>query len=122
MGKTFTAIGIIILICVAALATYSYLSKPSFLIINHTTKDIDEIKILWRDNSKTIKGLKTGQNIKTYIRSEAAAKFIVIFADSKSIESKAIYFTSGTKIIADIFDNKVDVRYDFKERNKKNLP
>jgi hypothetical protein len=39
--------------------------------------------------------------------------FAVRFADGREIESKPVYFTSGTTINASISEDSVDVSYDF---------
>lgn len=113
MKKVLGVVGLFVVILIIAFAVFVHFNRPSFLIKNHTKKELTDVKVYWRDNVKKLPAIKAGQSLKMYIAAEAAAKFVVTFPDSKIIEGKDIYFTGGTKIIVDIYDGNIETKYDF---------
>jgi len=113
MKKAIFIISILAIILVLSFAISAYLARPSFKLINHTQRDIKEVQVFWRDKTMKLAGIKAGGKEKIHINSEAAAKFIATFADSRIVESGEIYFTSRLNIIVDIYDNEIKLVYDF---------
>jgi len=115
MKKLFSIIVILISVLIPVFFVAGYLNRPSFEVINYSQKDVKGIRVYWRDKSRDISGIKSGQREKIYINSEAAARFEVTFSDSKVIKSDEIYFTGGTKVIVGIYNNEVKLSYNFQK-------
>ncbi|MDO8535500.1 MAG: hypothetical protein Q7S30_00580 [Candidatus Omnitrophota bacterium] len=106
---------IIGIILAASFSILAYLDRPCFELINHAQKDIKEIEVFWNNKTMKAPNLKAGAKEKIYINTEAAAKFVVMFTDSKIIESDAIYFTNGIMVSVDIYDNEIKLAYQLKK-------
>jgi hypothetical protein len=67
----------------------------------------------WLERSKDLGIVKAGSVKPITVRGEAAMVFSMRYADGREIESKPVYFTSGTTISVVISENSIDVKYDF---------
>jgi uncharacterized protein (UPF0333 family) len=103
------------LLVVIVSTTYVFVKETSsgarFRIANNSTQNVN-VTATWLERSKDLGIVKAGSLIPITVRGEAAMVFAVRYADGREIESKPVYFTSGTAINVRISEDSVDVRYD----------
>jgi len=87
-----------------------HLVDPSFIVMSDATKNVD-IRAEWRDKKLHIGILKPGSKYTFSVSDEAAMKFIVTYPNGDEIESKEIYFTSGTVVYSKVSDSSITVNY-----------
>lgn len=83
-----------------------------FRLANDTTKNVN-VTAIWLGKSRDLGVVKAGSHRPVTVRGEAAMVFAVRYADGREIESKPVYFTSGTTINVRISKDSIDVSYDF---------
>jgi len=87
-------------------------SGANFRIANNTTQNVN-VTAKRPEKSRDLGVVKAGSLIRVTARGEAAMVFAVRYADGREIESKPVYFTSGTKINVRISEDGVNASYDF---------
>jgi len=92
------------------LAAPSFFS-PEFEVKNESPGAVS-VTAAWRNSSKEIGEIESMSSMNFTINDEAAIIFMVKYDDGKIVESEELYFTSGSKVIATISSNGVEVRYD----------
>lgn len=108
---TFTAL----IIGAGALAYLAapYVATPEFVVKNESGVSI-EVTAQWRERSKKLGSLPAGSEQVFEVNDEAAMKFRVVYPSGRVITSEpAIYFTSGTKVIAVVGKSSIDVSTEF---------
>ncbi len=81
-----------------ALFSCSFESGIKLTFVNHTGKDLKDLNILYNDENKKLKGLKSNQEIFTYIvpKGETSLEVVVILNNNKEERSKLdTYFEEG---------------------------
>lgn len=58
--------------------------------------------------------MQSGERAEFKLRDETAISFEAQYSSGKSLRSKEMYFSSRAKIIADISDNEIAVKYEFR--------
>ena len=84
---------------------------PEFEVVNESTVPVFVVAE-WRNEEKIIGSIDPMSTYTFSVNAEAAMKFRVGYPGGEEVESEAIYFTSGTKVIATITSNEVRVGYD----------
>ena len=87
-------------------------SDAGFELVNGSA-DAVSVVAAWRNRGKDLGTIQPGKSFRFSLSDEAAMTFRVRYADGGELGNEPIYFTSGTKVIAMIYDSSVDVRYDF---------
>ena len=104
------------LLVVIVSTTYVFVKETSsgarFRIANNSTQNVN-ITANWLERSKDLGIVKAGSVKPITVRGEAAMVFTMRYADGREIESKPVYFTSGTTINVRISKDSVNVSYDF---------
>jgi hypothetical protein len=107
---TFATILVVILSTTYVLVRES--SHGARFRIKNNSMDNVNVTAIWLERRKDLGTIKTGATRPITVRGEAAMVFAVRFADGREIESKPVYFTSGTTINVSISEDGVDVSYD----------
>lgn len=104
------------LLVVIISTTYVFVKETGlgarFRIANDSTQNVT-VTAIWRDKRKDLGIVKAGSVKPITVRGEASMVFAVRYDDGREIESKPVYFTSGTTINVSISENSIDVKYDF---------
>ena len=104
------------LLVVIVSTTYVFVKETSsgarFRIANNSTQNVN-ITANWLERSKGLGIVKAGSVKPITVRGEASMVFAMRYDDGREIESKPVYFTSGTTINVRISKDSVDVGYDF---------
>ncbi len=110
--KKFFNIGVLFIIGVTAALVAHSLRGPQFEIINESTEIVFVIAS-WGNQKKDIGAIQPSAIHLFSIDAEAAMKFIARYPNGREIESKYIYFTSGTTVVATISQRDIEVKYGF---------
>ncbi|MBT8440262.1 MAG: hypothetical protein KJO91_11085 [Gammaproteobacteria bacterium] len=104
------------LLVVIVSTTYVFVKETSsgarFRIANNSTQNVT-VTANWLERSKDLGIVKAGSVKPITVRGEASMVFAMRYDDGREIESKPVYFTSGTTINISISKDSVDVSYDF---------
>jgi len=87
-------------------------SDPEFKVVNHSPEAVSVVAA-WRRHERNIGRIEPMSSLEFTIDDEAAISFIVRYSTDREMESEQLYFTSGTKVIAVISDDGIELRYDF---------
>jgi len=90
------------------------LKDPSFKIMNQS-QYIVQVSAHWRSESRELGAIQPSSTYLLTVDDEAAMKFTVRYPDGRVVDSKEIYFTSGTMVIATITENGIKVQHNFDE-------
>lgn len=101
-------------LAVLAISVILSFFNPEFEVINGASETVSTT-VVWRNNEKDLGNILPGAARKFSVDDEAAMVFRIFYAKGKVIESKPIYFSSGTKVIATISNEGIEVRYDFEK-------
>ena len=85
--------------------------KASFVGVNNSREPVFVVA-KWRNDAKQIGNIGAMSSFEFSLDAEAAIQFRVSYPDGATAESKPIYFTRGTKVIATITSDGVTVGYD----------
>ena len=110
ISKVLTVAATLFLAALLILAIPSF-SDPEFEFVNNSSEAVSVVAA-WRNNEREIGGVQPGTSHQFRVNDEAAMKFKIRYASGREIESEPVYFTSGTKVIATISNNSIEVRYD----------
>ena len=104
------------LLVVLISTTYVFVRETSsgahFRIANNSTQNVN-VTANWLERSKDLGIVKAGSVKPITVRGEASMVFAMRYDDGREIESKPVYFTSGTTINVSISEDSIDVKYDF---------
>lgn len=84
---------------------------PAFVVVNNSREPVFVVA-KWRNDAKQIGNIGAMSSFEFSLDAEAAIRFRVSYPDGATAESKPIYFTRGTKVIATITSDGVTVGYD----------
>jgi hypothetical protein len=103
------------LLVIVISTTYVFVKETTlgsrFHISNDSTQNVS-VTAIWREKSRDFGTIEADSVISFTVRDEASMVFTVRFADGREIESKPIYFISGTTIKVSIYEDSVDVSHD----------
>ena len=88
-----------------------FLTSPTFNVTNFAGASV-ELTVEWRDKMRDLGGIGPGRKIEFEIDDEAAATFVVAYADGSKLRSEPIYFTSGVVVYAEIHESNIEVSYE----------
>lgn len=100
------------LLVIVVSTTFIFVSEtdlgPQCYIANDSSDDIN-INAIRRDKIRDLGTVKVGSSTSFTVRGEDYLVFAVRYADGREIESKPIYFTSGTTVKISVSDERIDV-------------
>jgi hypothetical protein len=88
-----------------------YLGGPTFEVVNQSHQVV-YVSAYWRDKHKDIGPIQPSSSNMFKVNDEAAMKFTGRYPDGRILESKEIYFTGGTGVVATITEKGIEVKYD----------
>ena len=102
----------VVLFTALSILAIPFFSDADFEVVNGSSGAVSVVAA-WRNRGKDLGTIQPGKSFRFSLSDEAAMTFRVRYADGGELGNEPIYFTSGTKVIAMIYDSSVDVRYDF---------
>ncbi|HPE80476.1 MAG TPA: hypothetical protein PKZ35_10755 [Gammaproteobacteria bacterium] len=111
ISKALTAASILFFLALVIFAIPSFFD-PEFEVINRSSETVS-VFAAWRGSERDIGEILPQSSHRFSVDDEAAMTFKVRFASGREIESEPLYFTRGTKVIATISRDGMEVRYDF---------
>jgi len=91
----------------------SYVATPKFIVKNESDVNV-EVTAYWKQQSKNLGSILAGGEQMFELNDEAAMEFRVAYPDGQVITSSpAIYFTSGTTVIAVVTESAIKVNAEF---------
>ena len=91
----------------------SYVATPKFIVKNESDVNV-EVTAYWKQQSKNLGSILAGGEQMFELNDEAAMEFRVAYPDGQVItNSPAIYFTSGTTVIAVVTESAIKVNAEF---------
>ena len=101
------------LLVVAVSTTFVFIKGsargPRLLISNDSAQDVS-VTAIRSDRSRELGIVKAGSRISFVVRDEGSMVFAVQYEDGREIESKPIFFTSGTTTNVSISSDSIDVK------------
>lgn len=91
---------------------FYYLTEPRFTVINSSSEQV-LVRAYWREEEKVLGQLSPGKSITFTVNDEAAMSFTAEFPSGNKLESTGIYFTTSTKVVAEISAKEIKVQYGF---------
>jgi len=92
--------------------SFSYFTQPRFTVINSSSEQV-VVRAHWREEERVLGQLAPGKSITFTVNDEAAMSFTAEFPSGDKLESTGIYFTTSTKVIAEISAKEIKVQYGF---------
>ena len=90
-----------------------YVATPKFVVKNESGVSV-EVTAHWREKSKRIGSIVAGSKRVFEVNDEAAMEFRAVYPSGQVVTSSpAVYFTSGTTIIAVVTESAVEVSAEF---------
>ena len=111
ISKALTAASILFFLALVIFAIPSFFD-PEFEVINRSSETVS-VFAAWRGGERDIGEILPQSSHRFSVDDEAAMTFRVRFSSGREIESEPLYFTRGTKVIATISRDGMEVRYDF---------
>ena len=85
---------------------------PKFEVVNNFPEAVSVVAT-WGSNVKDIGRIEPMSSHQFSLDDEAAITFKVRYSSGREVESEPMYFTSGSKVVATISRNGIEMRYDF---------
>jgi hypothetical protein len=111
ISRVLTIASVLFLAALLALAMPSF-CDPGFEVVNNAPGAVSVVAA-WRSSEKEPGRIEPMSSSRFSINDEAAIMCKVKYTDGRVVESEKLYFTRGTRVIATITANGVEVRYDF---------
>ena len=108
--KFLTVAAVLFFVGLVILAVPSFFD-PVFEVVNESPEPVSVVAE-WQKEKKAIGIVGPMSSYVFSVNAEAAMMFRVSYSGGREAESEPIYFTSGTRVIATISSEKVEVRYD----------
>ena len=111
-GRIFnvlTAASLIFFVALVIMAAPSFFDAEIEVVNN--TSEVVSVVAKWRSIEKHIGKIESKSSYPLNIDDEGAIVFRVLFITGNVVETEPFYFTSGIKVIAEITDERVEVRY-----------
>ena len=111
--KKIFASGAFIFLILAIVLMYMVLPKfadPNFTVVNKTQEPV-KVTAYWRNNVKDLGFIQPASEYKFIVNDEAGMRFVGTFSGDSVIESNEIYFTAGSVVIAEVYDDKIKLDY-----------
>jgi hypothetical protein len=108
--NALTVASALFLLALIVLAIPSFMD-PEIEVVNDSPETV-AVVASWRNHEKRLDGIQPGASREFTVDDEAAIRFRVRYAGGREIESEPLYFTKGIRVIAEVSDAGVAVRYD----------
>ena len=111
--NVLTIASVLFFVVLAILAAPSFFD-PVFEVVNRSNEPVFVVA-QWRKEEKEIGDIGPMSSYEFSLDAEGAMRFRVGYPGDGEAVSEPIYFTSGTKVIATISSDAVNVRYDHQQ-------
>jgi len=114
MKKPLTGILSLLLVVLMGFGFYMaapLLKNPQFEVINQS-QQVVHVFAYWRDKNRVLGPVQPSATKVFSVKDEAAMRFTGRFPDGREINSEEIYFTNGTRVVATITENGIQLKYD----------
>ena len=105
-----TATSLIFFLGALAIFVVPSFFDPEFEIVN-TTSTAVSVTAAWRSSEKNIGSIEPKSTYRFSVDDEAAMLFRIRYEDGREFETRPLYFTSGIRVVAEISEDVVAVRY-----------